>query len=75
MPSYTVAIFFTCPECGHNNKAHKKVRDSIILWIKDQLPPCKKCGAELHKKDFDFLDEYPPRLRRMISDLQKTFAQ
>jgi len=72
MASYTVAIFFTCPECGHNNKAHRKLRDSIILWIEDRLPPCKKCGAELHKKDFSFPDEAPPRLKRIVSNLQKT---
>jgi len=48
----TRAILITCPRCGHNNKPHKRVKESLRLWLTDTLPPCKQCGFQLRKEDY-----------------------
>jgi predicted RNA-binding Zn-ribbon protein involved in translation (DUF1610 family) len=62
----TYAVLFPCPKCGHHNKVHKRVRNSLILWLLDRLPPCKKCGYQLRKVNY-----HAPRGTPYVEKLKK----
>ena len=40
-----------CGRCNHRNLPNRSPREGIRLALLDQLPPCKKCGKELHLTD------------------------
>lgn len=66
MPFIVIGIFVPCPRCGHNNKPHRRLKESLRLWLLDQLPPCKKCGAQLRKSDY-----FPPPGTPYVRMLEK----
>lgn len=55
--SKIIRVIMSCHNCGHRNRPHRTVRESIRLWFVDELPPCKKCKQELKKDNYSM----PPR--------------
>lgn len=64
----TYMVLFPCSECGHNNRVHKKVKNSLRLLLQDKLPPCKKCGHQMLKKEYH-LSEKTPHIQSLKKEL------
>ncbi len=49
----SLSLLFLCPKCGHANRPATRKLDSVKLYLLDELPPCRKCGWELKKRNYD----------------------
>lgn len=68
---YTLyGVLIPC-RCGHRNRVAKKVQDTIKMILLDGLPACKKCGKQLHGKDYDLKGlPYVQRIRKELGLLE-----
>jgi DNA-directed RNA polymerase subunit RPC12/RpoP len=46
-------VLFPCPKCGHRTRPGKGNVERVKLYLSDELPPCRRCGAELSKQCYD----------------------
>jgi ribosomal protein S27E len=58
---------FRCRHCGHDNRPARSGRQSIKLWLTDQLPPCRQCSLPLRKVDFSFDRELLNQFREEVA--------
>src|SRR5437867_4227629 len=65
----SLSLLFPCPKCGHANRPATHKLKSVKLYLLDQLPPCRKCGWELKKRNYDRSTIPAPLLRRAIREL------
>jgi ssDNA-binding Zn-finger/Zn-ribbon topoisomerase 1 len=65
----TLALLFPCPVCGHANRPARDKPEGVKMYLRDDLPPCRRCGSMLRRANFDRSTIPDPLLRYAEADL------
>ena len=69
--SISLALLFPCPACGHSNKPARTKLQSVKMYLLDELPPCRRCGQQLRRGNFDRSTIPASLLRRAEAELDR----